>query len=61
MVDRACQCWLLEVNSSPSLAIDTPITESLVSKLATDLFKVVLDYNQADRPSRRAEIDTGLF
>lgn len=61
MVDKECSCWLLEVNSSPSLAIDSVVTENLVAKLGEDIFKVVIDYNGTDKASERATIDTGLF
>ena len=35
--------WVLEVNSSPSLAKDSPVTTKLIPEMAEDMMKVVID------------------
>ena len=44
-------CWLLEINSSPSMSTDSPVTDSLVKNLMDDILKVVIDYNGKSKSS----------
>jgi tubulin monoglycylase TTLL3/8 len=43
MVDADLNVWLIEVNSSPSMAYSTPITEKLVPVLMKSIVELVLD------------------
>lgn len=58
MIDADLRLWLLEVNASPSMATDTPITADLVTRVLTDLPKVVIDLPNAPNRNR---CDTGGF
>lgn len=58
MVDEDLRVWLIEVNSSPSMAMDTPVTSELVTKVLTDLPKVIIDIPNA--PNRN-NCNTGGF
>ena len=56
MVDEDLRVWLIEVNSSPSMDLSTPVTERLVKMVLEDLPKVVIDW-----PKPRKRCDTGGF
>ena len=60
MIDQDLNCWLIEINSSPSMAIDNqPILHRMVSSVQRDMVKVVVDW--CDRPSKDQPVDTGQF
>ena len=58
MVDQDLRVWLIEVNSSPSMDMGTPVTERLVDMVLTDLPKVIIDYPNA---RNKRDCDTGGF
>jgi tubulin monoglycylase TTLL3/8 len=58
MVDQEFRVWLIEVNSSPSMDRDTPVTGELVPIVLTDLCKVIIDYPAA---KNKKDCDTGYF
>jgi hypothetical protein len=41
LVDSSCRVWLLEVNSSPSMELDTPLDRLLKPQLIRDVVRVV--------------------
>ena len=41
LVDSCCRVWLLEVNSSPSMELDTPLDRQLKPQLVRDVVRVV--------------------
>ena len=48
MIDSDFNVWLIEVNSSPSMAYSTPITEKLVPVLMKNIVEIVLNESHAD-------------
>ena len=54
MIDTSLNSWLIEINSSPSMAIDNqPTLHRMVSSVQRDLVKVVIDYyGQQDEKSK---------
>jgi hypothetical protein len=58
MVDEDLRVWLIEVNSSPTMATDTSVTDTLVNKVLIDLPKVIIDIPNA--PNRN-NCNTGGF
>ena len=48
LVDQDMKCWLIEVNSSPSLARDTVLDDVVKSKLIDDIIELVdpLDFDR---------------
>lgn len=60
MIDSNYQPWLIEINSSPSMEYSTSITKDLVKRVLTDTVKVVVDYSQAKKGTKKS-IDTGGF
>ncbi len=51
MVDRDCNPWLIEVNSSPSMEKSTPVTEKLVEMVLADTVKLI----------EKKKTNTGLY
>lgn len=41
LIDDLMQCWLLEVNLSPSLGCDSPLDQKIKGNLMADLFTLV--------------------
>ena len=63
MLDACLHPWLIEVNSSPSLATDAPLDKSIKTALVTDMFNMigVCTYNRASvREAREAEAGSRL-
>ena len=50
MVDESLKVWLLEVNASPSLGIQTPLDQRIKKELICDVLKLV-DPTRYDRDS----------
>ena len=44
IVDEKCQPWLIEINSSPTFGISTPVTERLVEMGLKDLGVFIVDH-----------------
>ena len=59
MIDQDLNCWLIEVNSSPSMGIDNPVLHRMVSAVQRDMVKVVVEWH--DRPNKDMKVDTGKF
>lgn len=60
MVDNNYQPWLIEINTSPSMEYSSTITKDLVKRALDDTIKVVVDYPQAKKGTKK-NVDTGGF
>ena len=66
MVDENFNCWIVEINKSPTLEASTvkyfikAVTKSLVYEFQEDIIKVIVDYGMCKK-SKRKNIDTGHF
>ena len=60
MLDDELNCWLIEVNSSPSLECKgQPDLQDLVEACLSDLAKVIVDWNIDE--DKCSDTDTGGF
>lgn len=41
LIDDLLQCWLIEVNLSPSLGCDSPLDQKIKGNLMADLFSLI--------------------
>ena len=58
LIDEVMQCWLIEVNLSPSLGCDSPLDQKIKGNLMADLFSLIgivpLDQRKAAAQPRPA-------
>lgn len=43
MLDNDLNCWLIEVNTNPSLEETSPVLEMILPRLVDDMFKLTID------------------
>jgi hypothetical protein len=60
LVDSCCRVWLLEVNSSPSMELDTPLDRQLKPALIRDVVRVVQPCGM-DRGALQAALEGRLL
>lgn len=58
MIDEQFNCWLIEVNSSPTMEYSTGVTKVLAQNVMESVVKVISDYTMS---SKKKNVDTGDF
>ena len=62
MIDSSLNVYLIEVNTSPSNELSTPVTTPLIEKFQRDQAKLFFDYNMFAKPAeRKVKVDLGGF
>ena len=61
MIDADFNCWLIEVNMSPSMEYSTHVTEKLVKQCLEDTCKILIDYENAKTTKAKSKVDTGEY
>ena len=60
MIDDSGQAWLIEINTSPSNELSTPVTSKVIESFQRDQAKLYFDYNIFGK-TRDLAADTGKF
>lgn len=60
MIDDSGQVWLIEINTSPSNELSTPVTSKVIESFQRDQAKLYFDYNIFGK-TRDLAADTGKF
>ena len=64
MVDEDFNVWLIEINTSPTNELSTPVTTKVIEDFQRDQAKLYLDYSVFDQSGKRPSIegtDIGKF
>lgn len=60
MIDEDLNVWLIEINTSPSNELSTPVTTKLIEKFQRDQAKLYCDYNLFGK-EKNVGADVGHF
>lgn len=60
MIDADLNVWLIEINTSPSNELSTPVTAKVIEQFQRDQAKLFVDYNVLGK-ERNLKADVGLF
>lgn len=60
MIDQDLGVWLIEINTSPSNELSTPVTSQVIEGFQRDQAKLYFDYNVFGK-TRDEKADTGKF
>lgn len=60
MLDENLNVWLIEINTSPSNDLSTPVTEKVIENFQRDQAKLYFDYNIFGK-ARDTNADIGKF
>lgn len=60
MIDADLNVWLIEINTSPSNELSTPVTAKVIETFQRDQIKLFCDYNVFGK-ERNVKADVGFF